>query len=120
MKFSKKGNIYKIIRITGSQDNILGVMFANNFEDQNRSSNSIEVIEWQFPNLTDKSIQTSKQEVMEQVLDGLHFTNLALGTNYRLERIHFSPHDRSTNRVYRGLISRLIRHYHAGNLFDET
>ena len=117
MKFSKKGSIYKIIRITGSQDNILGVMFANN---QNKISNSIEVIEWQFPNLTEKPIQTSKQEVMEQVLDGLHFTNLALGTSYRLEKIYFSPHARSTNRFYRGLISQLIRHYHAGNPFDET
>ena len=41
MRFSKTDNIYKIIRITGSQDNILGVAF----DDKNKSENNIEVIE---------------------------------------------------------------------------
>lgn len=50
MRFSKTDNIYKIIRITGSQDNILGVAF----DDKNKSDNNIEVIEWDFPNI-DKS-----------------------------------------------------------------
>ena len=39
MRFSKTENIYKIIRITGSQDNILGISFG---EDD------VEVIEWNF------------------------------------------------------------------------
>ena len=42
MRFSKTNNIYKIIRITGSQDNILGISFG---ED------NIEVIEWNFNNI---------------------------------------------------------------------
>jgi len=41
MRFSKTDNIYKIIRITGSQDNILGISFG---EDD------VEVIEWNFNN----------------------------------------------------------------------
>lgn len=28
MRFTKKGNIYKTIRLTGSQNNILGVSFS--------------------------------------------------------------------------------------------
>jgi len=28
MRFSKTDNVYKIIRITGSQDNILGISFG--------------------------------------------------------------------------------------------
>ena len=28
IRFSKTGNVYKIIRITGSQDNILGISFV--------------------------------------------------------------------------------------------
>jgi hypothetical protein len=40
MRFSKTDNIYKIIRITGSQDNILGVSFV----ETNSSEANIEVI----------------------------------------------------------------------------
>ena len=40
MQFIKTDNIYQIIRITGSQDNILGVAF----DDKNNSDNNIEVI----------------------------------------------------------------------------
>ena len=47
MGFFKKDNIYRIIRITGSQDNILGVAF----DDKHNSDNNIEVIEWDFPNI---------------------------------------------------------------------
>ena len=41
MGFFIKDNIYRITRITGSQDNILGVVF----DDKNNSDNNIEVIE---------------------------------------------------------------------------
>lgn len=45
MRFSKTDNIYKIVRITGSQDNILAISFGQD---------DIEVIEWNFNN-SDKS-----------------------------------------------------------------
>ena len=116
MRFSKTDNIYKIIRITGSQDNILGVAF----DDKNKSDNNIEVIEWDFPNIyIDKSrIRTSKKEVLEQVLFGLESVNQSLGTNYKLSKIYFSPFDIPTNRIYSGLIVILIRH--SGNEFKEV
>ena len=62
MRFSKTNNIYKIIKITGSQDNILGISFG---ED------NIEVIEWNFNKIDKSRIRTSKEEVLEQVLSGL-------------------------------------------------
>ncbi len=111
MRFSKTNNIYKIIRITGSQDNILGISFG---EDD------IEVIEWNFNNIDKSRIQTSKEEVLEQVLSGLESVNQSLGTNYKLSKIYFSPFDISTNRIYSGLIAALIRHYHSGNKFKEV
>ena len=111
MRFSKTDNIYKIIRITGSQDNILGISFG---EDD------IEVIEWNFNNIDKSRIQTSKEEVLEQVLSGLESVNQSLGTNYKLSKIYFSPFDISTNRIYSGLIAALIRHYHNGNEFKEV
>ena len=111
MRFSKTNNIYKIIRITGSQDNILGISFG---EDD------IEVIEWNINNIDKSRIRTSKEEVLEQVLSGLDSVNQSLGTNYKLSKIYFSPFDISTNRVYSGLIAALIRHYHNGNEFKEV
>ena len=111
MRFSKTDNIYKIIRITGSQDNILGISFG---EDD------VEVIEWNFNNSDRSRIRTSKEEVLEQVLFGLESVNKSLGTNYRLSKIYFSPFDISTNRIYSGLIAALIRHYHSGNEFKEV
>jgi hypothetical protein len=111
MRFSKTENIYKIIRITGSQDNILGISFG---EDD------VEVIEWNFNNSDRSRIRTSKEEVLEQVLFGLESVNKSLGTNYKLSKIYFSPFDISTNRIYSGLIAALIRHYHSGNEFKEV
>ena len=111
MRFSKTNNIYKILRITGSQDNILGISFG---ED------NIEVIEWNFNNIDKSRIRTSKEEVLEQVLSGLESVNQSLGTNYKLSKIYFSPFDISTNRIYSGLIAALIRHYHSGNEFREV
>ena len=120
MKFSKKGDVYTVTRITGSQDNILGITLAPNFYIRDRSSNSIEVIEWEFSNINKGSIKTSKQEVMEQVLAGLDSINFSLRTNYRLSKIYFCPFDSSANQVYSGLIAKIIRHYHDGNKFEET
>lgn len=111
MRFSKTDNIYKIIRITGSQDNILGISFG---EDD------VEVIEWNFNNSDRSRIRTSKEEVLEQVLFGLESVNKSLGTNYKLSKIYFSPFDISTNCIYSGLIAALIRHYHSGKEFKEV
>ena len=38
MQFIKTGNIYKIVRMSGAQDNILGISFG---ED-----NKMEILEW--------------------------------------------------------------------------
>ena len=116
MGFFKKDNIYRITRITGSQDNILGVAF----DDKNNSDNNIEVIEWDFPNIDTSKIRTAKKEVLEQVLFGLESVNQSLGTNYKLSKIYFSPFDIPTNRIYSRLIATLIRHYHNGNEFKEV
>ena len=116
MQFYLKDNIYQIIRITGSQDNILGVAFAN----ENSSDNNIEVIEWHFANINTSKILTSKQQVLEQVIAGLKSVNQSLGTNYKLSKIYFSPFDSGADSVYNLLICKLIRHYHSGNEFKEV
>jgi len=112
MRFTKKDVIYMIIIITGSQDNISGVSFDE------FNSNKIEILEW--PVEKGDKIQTSKEEVLEQVLSGLESVNKSLDTSYKLSKIYFLPSDRASNSVYRLLICKLIRHYHNGNEFEEV
>jgi hypothetical protein len=111
MRFSKTDdNIFKIERITGNQNNILGISFS---EDDIE----VKVIEWYFNNTDKSKILTSKEEVLEQVFVGLKAVNESLQTNYKLSKIYFSPFDIPANGIYSRLIARLIIHYHNGNEF---
>ena len=110
MRFSKTDNIYKIIRITGSQDNILGISFG---EDD------VEVIEWNFNNSDRSKIRTSKEEVLEQVLVGLESVNQSLGTDYKLSKIYYVSCADGPNAIYQSLIRTLIIHYHNGRKFRD-
>ena len=112
MRFTKKNNMYRIIRVTGSQDNILGVCFSEN------NSSDIQVIQWNLED--DRKIQTSEDQVLEQVLLGLKEVNQSLGTSYRLSKIYFLPSESGAGQIYKALIVRLIRHYHSGNEFEEV
>jgi len=111
MQFTKKNNMYRISRVTGSQDNILGVCFSEN------NSSDIKVIQWNRKD--DGKIQTSEDQVLEQVLLGLKEANQSLGTSYRLSKIYFLPSESAAGRVYKVLIIQLIRHYHNGKEFKE-
>ena len=112
MIFSKEGEIYKIIRITGGQDNILGVSF-----DKFNSNKRTEVVQW--PIKEGHRIETSEEEVLEQVLSGLEFINESLNTSYKLSKIYFLPSDKGLGSVYTLLICKLIRHYHNEGKFKE-
>lgn len=81
MEFFKKGNIYTITKITGSQDNILGVSFL----ETSSSEANLEVIEQYFSYTSPN--KTSKEEAIEHVLSGLESVNKALGTKNYLKLI---------------------------------
>jgi hypothetical protein len=114
MQFLKTDNIYKIKRITGSQDNILGISFA----EKNTVETDIKVIKWDFPNIDGRKIPTSEIEILKQVLLGLKSINKSLETDYKLSKIYFSPWDSAANEIYGFLIAALIRHYHNGKEFQ--
>ena len=114
--FVKKNDIYKIIRITGNQNNILGIVFNT----KSTTTNQIEVTEWDFPELEiPNQTRTSKQEVLNQVLIGLKNVNESLGTNYKFSKIYFVPYDLSKGGIYSRLTATLVRHYHHGHEFKE-
>ena len=123
MQFSKEGKIYKVIRITGSQDNYLGISFA---EEEISDPEVIElkigpiVQKKPFYKVITRSILTTKKEIKQQVLNGLDSINKSLGTNYQLSHIYFVPSDSCRDQVYTLLTERLIRHYHEGKEFKES
>ena len=113
MGFYKTKKIYRVTRMTGSQNNILGVLFS----ETDIKECDIEIIEWEFPANAHEKIRTSKEVVIKQVMTGLNSVNESLNTNYKLSRIYFSPFDSDSNSVYSLLICKLIRHYHDGKKF---
>ena len=115
MSFFKKNNVYKITRVTGNRDNILGISFSDDSTNEN-----IEVIEWEFPNTETSNIRTSKNEVLNQVIAGLNSINESLGSNYKLSKIYYVPSEDSSCLVYKTLIRSLIKHYHNGKKFKEV
>ena len=116
MFFTKTGNIYKIVRITGAQDNILGIEFMTDDD----SNNKIEVIEWEFPHTYKSRMKTSREEVLKQVLKSLKKMNKRFGTKYKISRIYFVPFELPYNQIYSGLTTLLINYYHKGETFEET
>lgn len=111
MMFSKTNDIYKITRMIGSQNNLLGISFTE------VDNEPIEIIEWNIE--SEESIKTSKSEVKSQVLARLRKVNGSLKTNYRVSKIYFVPQDNSRNSVYDFLIQNLVKHLHSGQVFRE-
>lgn len=111
MQFIKDGDVYKVARITGSQDNILGVSF---WDQEAR----VEVVEWDVKR--GAKVKSSSDQVLKQVLLGLREANLALGKNYFLSKIYFLPSDSSSNSVYALLIRKLIERFDRGEEFVEV
>lgn len=116
MRFLKTGRIYKVRRITGSQENILGISFLK----PNNSETIIEVVKWDFDKIDRREIPTSKEELLEQVLSGLKSINRVIGTTYKVSKTYFSPFENSANQVYSALTVFLIRDYHNQNEFEEV
>ena len=112
MKFTKTNDIYKIVRITGGYDNILGVYFTQ------KDNEPLEIIEWDLKNT--ETIKTSISEIQSQVISGLRLVNQYLNTNYRVSKIYYVPVDNPSNSVYEFLIQELIKHLHSGQVFDEV
>jgi hypothetical protein len=100
MKFIKDNDVYKVARITGVQDNILGISFAE-------TNSNVQIIEWK--NKKKLVHKTSPEEVLKQVEDGLRDINRELGTNYSVSKIYFLPSDSPSNSVYKYLITEIVK-----------
>lgn len=112
MRFTKSNDVYKVIRITGAQDNILGVCFSET------EQNNIDLVKWDVKR--GAKIKASGNEVLKQVLSGLKLVNEDLRKNYHLSKIYFLPSDSASNSVYEFLIQALIKQFDSGSEFVEV
>ena len=110
MRFLKdKNGTYITTFISGPQHNILGVCF-DDFD-----LNETKVLE--LPVKEGAKKYTSKEQVLGQVLAGLKEVNESQNTSYKLSKIYFLPSDRPTYSIYRLLICKIVRRYHAKKEF---
>lgn len=100
MQFVKNGEVYKVTRITGAQDNLLGIALAD-------EQGEIELIAFEAPGA--RKVRAPADEVLKQVSEGLSEINLELGRNYCLSKIFYFHHESAANSVYRLLTCELIR-----------
>lgn len=107
MQFVKDGEIYKVARITGVQDNLLGITLADH-------QGQAELIALAIDDA--KKAKVSPDEILRQVTEGLAEVNLELGKNYFLSKIFYLPHESAANSVYKLLIAELIKRIDAGEL----
>lgn len=107
MQFVKSGEVYKVARITGVQDNFLGITLT----DQ-----QVEIELVALPVDKSGSVKISPDELLRQVMDGLSEVNLELGKDYRLAKLFYSPQESASHDVYKLLISELIRKIDAGRV----
>ena len=84
----------------------MGISFA----EKDTIEDNIEVIEWDFPSSDKSKIQTSKEEILKQVLSGLNLMNKCLRTNYKLSKIYYVPAEDGSDLIYRDHIRSLIEH----------
>ncbi|QBG97582.1 hypothetical protein [Xanthomonas oryzae] len=104
MQFVKDGDIYKVARITGVQDNILGVTFAD-------QATEVELVALQIDE--SKKIRTKPDDLLAQVSEGLAEVNAELGKIYFLSKVFYAPNESSENFVYKMLIKELVRRTYA-------
>ncbi|WP_199100196.1 hypothetical protein [Dyella sp. ASV21] len=109
MQAVKSGDVYKIARITGAQDNFLGVRFA-------ARDGEIELVALGPKDA--RKIGAEPGEVLRQVTIGLADVNLELGTSYCLSKIFYLPSESTANSVYELLIAALVKKIEAGDITE--
>ncbi|MGI9278032.1 MAG: hypothetical protein ACR2PX_00120 [Endozoicomonas sp.] len=110
MQFVKDGDVYKVARMTGSQDNILGISFSEH-------EVNVDVVEWDVKQ--GAIVKSSSSQVLEQVLSGLKLVNDDLGKKYHLSKIFFLPSDNASNSVYEFLLQELVKRYDSKLCFKQ-
>jgi len=108
MQYVFDGELYKIIKITGPQHNMLALGFGESLA-------AIEVKD--LKKSKDNVINIFPLQVRNQVLRGLNEINEELGTNYKVVKIQFVSSDSPSETIYVELSKEIVKRLNAGEKF---
>src|SRR5262245_56688059 len=99
MQFSRDGDWYQVVRISGPTHNLLGLRFAR------RSGMPPVVVR---SSVSNEAPTIEADDVQRQVLEGVAEANAKLGTDYQVAEIRFVTTDTPSPSTYRLLAKRLL------------
>lgn len=108
MQFSKRGDIFQVIRITGSQDNFLGIELGQH-------GTGMRVVEWSLDN--GEPERATPDEVGRQVRQAVDAFNRENGTCLAASVVYFAKEDSARGEVYAMLTKSILSRIHRGESF---
>ncbi len=99
MRFTRRGDLIRVVHITGPTHNLLGLQLAT-------EPISAEVEELDAPGTR----QLEAADVQREVCAGVEDANAALGTRFTVQRIQFVPSDSGPASFYRDLAHAIVQH----------
>ena len=103
MQFSRSGNFWRAVRITGPAHNLLGLAFSNEAAAAPRARN--------IDKEKDKPARLKAEDVVAHVLSGVAEANAKWHLHLNVSEIEYIGSDTPPVDVYRFLAFELIRHF---------
>jgi hypothetical protein len=99
MQFTRDGDWYQVVRITGPAHNLLGLTFG----EPRGSQPAVERL-----SVSNGTPTIEADDVQRQVLEGVCEANAQLGTGYQVTAIRFVTTDTPSSSTYRSLAKSLV------------
>ena len=101
MQFSKDGEWYQVVRITGPAHNLLALKFGE-------PGTSVLIVD--RLSISNEAATIDGDDVQLQILEGVAEANTQLGTSYVATAIRFVTTDTASPDVYRFLARTIVEH----------
>ncbi len=108
MQVTRRGDLYKVARITGPTHNYLAIKFGK------PSGQAPEIVALR----DDVKVRLDATKVRDEVSKGVAEANQRLGTSYEVALIQFVPDDSPPEAGYRELAVKITEEMHSGTLPD--
>ena len=109
MEVTRRGDIYRVARITGPTHNYLAIRFG---KPDGRKPDVVSLDDG-------VKVRLDASKVRDEVSKGVADANKRLGTSYEVALIQFVPDDSPPEAGYRELAVRIVEDMHRGTVPDE-
>lgn len=99
MQFSREGDWYQVIRITGPSHNLLALKVG----EIGTSEPEVDRL-----SVSNEAPMIDAEDVQKQVLEGVEEANTQLGTDYRVTAIRFVATDTPSSSIYSSLAKVIV------------